>query len=57
LPVDSEHNAIFQSLPPEAQEKVGFCPLKELGALSTGNNFAFDCFTASIKIWPQVRKI
>ena len=21
----------FESLPPEAQEKVGFCPLKELG--------------------------
>lgn len=31
LPVDSEHNAIFQSLPPSAQEKVGFCPLAELG--------------------------
>ncbi|WP_439287476.1 1-deoxy-D-xylulose-5-phosphate reductoisomerase [Lonepinella sp. BR2357] len=31
LPVDSEHNAIFQSLPPEAQQKIGFCPLKELG--------------------------
>lgn len=31
LPVDSEHNAIFQSLPPRAQEKVGFCPLAELG--------------------------
>ncbi|MDH2998067.1 1-deoxy-D-xylulose-5-phosphate reductoisomerase [Pasteurellaceae bacterium LFhippo2] len=31
LPVDSEHNAIFQSLPPEAQNKVGFCPLAELG--------------------------
>lgn len=31
LPVDSEHNAIFQSLPPEAQQKVGFCPLVELG--------------------------
>ena len=31
LPVDSEHNAIFQSLPPEAQEKIGFCPLSELG--------------------------
>ncbi|AGQ39668.1 TPA: 1-deoxy-D-xylulose-5-phosphate reductoisomerase [Mannheimia haemolytica] len=31
LPVDSEHNAIFQSLPPEAQQKVGFCPLAELG--------------------------
>ncbi len=31
LPVDSEHNAIFQSLPSEAQENIGFCPLKELG--------------------------
>ncbi len=31
LPVDSEHNAIFQSLPIEAQQKVGFCPLSELG--------------------------
>lgn len=31
LPVDSEHNAIFQSLPPAAQEKIGFCPLVELG--------------------------
>ncbi|TDQ59492.1 1-deoxy-D-xylulose 5-phosphate reductoisomerase [Mesocricetibacter intestinalis] len=31
LPVDSEHNAIFQSLPPEAQQKIGFCPLAELG--------------------------
>lgn len=31
LPVDSEHNAIFQSLPPAAQEKVGFCPLAKLG--------------------------
>ncbi|ABR74030.1 1-deoxy-D-xylulose-5-phosphate reductoisomerase [Actinobacillus succinogenes] len=31
LPVDSEHNAIFQSLPPQAQQKIGFCPLSELG--------------------------
>lgn len=31
LPVDSEHNAIFQSLPPDAQQKIGFCPLKDLG--------------------------
>ncbi|OOF44319.1 1-deoxy-D-xylulose-5-phosphate reductoisomerase [Rodentibacter trehalosifermentans] len=31
LPVDSEHNAIFQSLPPKAQQKIGFCPLGELG--------------------------
>ncbi|MDU8923678.1 1-deoxy-D-xylulose-5-phosphate reductoisomerase [Pasteurellaceae bacterium LIM206] len=31
LPVDSEHNAIFQSLPPAAQQQIGFCPLSELG--------------------------
>lgn len=31
LPVDSEHNAIFQSLPVEAQNQVGFCPLAQLG--------------------------
>lgn len=31
LPVDSEHNAIFQSLPPQAQQQIGFCPLSELG--------------------------
>lgn len=31
LPVDSEHNAIFQALPPDAQQQIGFCPLAELG--------------------------
>ena len=31
LPVDSEHNAIFQSLPPQAQQQIGFCPLADLG--------------------------
>ncbi|HBO37394.1 MAG TPA: 1-deoxy-D-xylulose-5-phosphate reductoisomerase [Pasteurellaceae bacterium] len=31
LPVDSEHNAIFQSLPSQAQQQIGFCTLKELG--------------------------
>ncbi|SUC10376.1 1-deoxy-D-xylulose 5-phosphate reductoisomerase [Pasteurella canis] len=31
LPVDSEHNAIFQSLPPEAQQQIGYCSLLELG--------------------------
>ncbi|OOS00063.1 1-deoxy-D-xylulose-5-phosphate reductoisomerase [Canicola haemoglobinophilus] len=31
LPVDSEHNAIFQSLPPQAQQQIGFCPLQRLG--------------------------
>ncbi|MDG6894940.1 1-deoxy-D-xylulose-5-phosphate reductoisomerase [Volucribacter amazonae] len=31
LPVDSEHNAIFQALPLAAQQQIGFCPLSELG--------------------------
>lgn len=31
LPVDSEHNAIFQSLPVEAQQNIGFCDLAGLG--------------------------
>lgn len=31
LPVDSEHNAIFQSLPVEAQQNIGFCELQRLG--------------------------
>ncbi|QLB12742.1 1-deoxy-D-xylulose 5-phosphate reductoisomerase [Bisgaardia hudsonensis] len=31
LPVDSEHNAIFQSLPPKTQQQIGFCDLQELG--------------------------
>lgn len=29
LPVDSEHSAIFQSLPFEVQENLGFCDLKK----------------------------
>ncbi|MDO4697387.1 MAG: 1-deoxy-D-xylulose-5-phosphate reductoisomerase [Pasteurellaceae bacterium] len=31
LPVDSEHNAIFQALPPDLQNLIGSCPLAELG--------------------------
>lgn len=31
LPVDSEHNAIFQALPPDLQNAIGFCPLATLG--------------------------
>lgn len=31
LPVDSEHNAIFQSLPPQAQQQIGYCELEKLG--------------------------
>lgn len=31
LPVDSEHSAIFQSLPEGAQQNLGFCDLKSYG--------------------------
>lgn len=31
LPIDSEHNAIFQSLPVEIQKNLGFCNLKKYG--------------------------
>ncbi|MCE2595505.1 1-deoxy-D-xylulose-5-phosphate reductoisomerase [Motilimonas cestriensis] len=31
LPVDSEHNAIFQCLPPECQASIGHCDLKKSG--------------------------
>lgn len=31
LPVDSEHNAIFQALPLLAQQQIGYCPLEQLG--------------------------
>jgi 1-deoxy-D-xylulose-5-phosphate reductoisomerase len=44
MPVDSEHNAIFQSLPVAAQQKIGYCPLNELGVshlLLTGSGGPF----------------
>ncbi|MGB0834265.1 MAG: 1-deoxy-D-xylulose-5-phosphate reductoisomerase [Psychrobium sp.] len=44
LPVDSEHNAIFQALPTPAQQKLGFCGLSELGVtklLLTGSGGPF----------------
>ncbi|MGB1296955.1 MAG: 1-deoxy-D-xylulose-5-phosphate reductoisomerase [Psychrobium sp.] len=44
LPVDSEHNAIFQALPFEAQHKLGFCGLNDLGVtklLLTGSGGPF----------------
>lgn len=31
LPIDSEHNAIFQSVPIEIQNNLGFCNLKKCG--------------------------
>ena len=44
LPVDSEHNAIYQALPIEAQQRLGYCGLKELGIeklLLTGSGGPF----------------
>jgi len=44
LPVDSEHNAIYQSLPTKAQQRLGYCGLNELGIeklLLTGSGGPF----------------
>jgi len=49
LPVDSEHNAIYQSLPTKAQQRLGYCGLEELGIeklLLTGSGGPF--LTSSI---------
>ncbi|EIJ67276.1 1-deoxy-D-xylulose-5-phosphate reductoisomerase [Pasteurella bettyae] len=58
LPVDSEHNAIFQSLPPEAQQQIGFCPLKELGIskivlTGSGGPFRYTDLNEFNKITPK----
>ena len=44
LPIDSEHNAIFQCLPPQAQQEVGYCHLNNSGIsklLLTGSGGPF----------------
>lgn len=44
LPIDSEHNAIFQSLPEQEQARSGFCKVKESGVskiLLTGSGGPF----------------
>lgn len=44
LPVDSEHNAIFQSLPESEQRAIGFCDMKRAGirkVLLTGSGGPF----------------
>lgn len=44
LPIDSEHNAIFQALPKLAQESIGFCDLNLAGVskiLLTGSGGPF----------------
>jgi 1-deoxy-D-xylulose-5-phosphate reductoisomerase len=44
LPVDSEHNAIFQCLPESVQQQMGYCDLKSAGVeriLLTGSGGPF----------------
>lgn len=44
LPVDSEHNAIFQALPDSVQQNIGFCELESAGIshiLLTGSGGPF----------------
>lgn len=58
MPVDSEHNAIFQALPVAAQQQIGHCPLEDLGVsklLLTGSGGPFlqrDLATLS-KVTPE----
>lgn len=53
LPVDSEHSAIFQCLPPSEQVRMGFCELNKVGVSSiilTGSGGPFrDCPLEHIK--------
>lgn len=58
LPVDSEHNAIFQSLPPQAQQQIGFCPLTQLGIskivlTGSGGPFRYTDLKAFEHITPE----
>ena len=47
LPIDSEHNAIFQCLPSQEQQRPGFCQLDQAGVskiLLTGSGGPFRTF-------------
>ncbi|SHO58581.1 1-deoxy-D-xylulose-5-phosphate reductoisomerase [Vibrio quintilis] len=55
LPVDSEHNAIFQCLPEDIQKSLGFCDLDKYGIshiLLTGSGGPFR--NTSIDLLPNV---
>ncbi|WP_065188659.1 1-deoxy-D-xylulose-5-phosphate reductoisomerase [Shewanella woodyi] len=55
LPVDSEHNAIFQALPEPVQQEIGFCDLDEAGIshiLLTGSGGPF--LTSPLSSLPQM---
>ncbi|MBW8182466.1 1-deoxy-D-xylulose-5-phosphate reductoisomerase [Shewanella nanhaiensis] len=55
LPVDSEHNAIFQALPESVQQEIGFCDLDGAGIshiLLTGSGGPF--LTSPLSSLPQM---
>lgn len=58
LPVDSEHNAIFQCLPREAQSTLGFCELEQLGVSNilltgSGGPFRYSPIESLADVTPQ----
>lgn len=59
VPVDSEHSAIFQCLPPQEQRRLGACDLKAVGVheiLLTGSGGPFrDCALSELQnVTPQM---
>lgn len=58
LPVDSEHNAIFQCLPPEIQASLGRCDLQEHGVqhillTGSGGPFRYSDLSTLADVSPQ----
>ncbi|UJF18897.1 1-deoxy-D-xylulose-5-phosphate reductoisomerase [Vibrio sp. SS-MA-C1-2] len=58
LPVDSEHNAIFQCLPREVQQQVGVCDLAENGIskillTGSGGPFRYSELDTLYKVTPE----
>ncbi|OXX50933.1 1-deoxy-D-xylulose-5-phosphate reductoisomerase [Vibrio sp. V12_P9A6T4] len=58
LPVDSEHNAIFQCLPPEIQGSLGRCDLQEHGVqhillTGSGGPFRYSDVSTLADVSPQ----
>ncbi|AQM18986.1 MULTISPECIES: 1-deoxy-D-xylulose-5-phosphate reductoisomerase [Vibrio] len=58
LPVDSEHNAIFQCLPPEIQGSLGRCDLQEHGVqhillTGSGGPFRYSDLSTLADVSPQ----
>ncbi|MCE0494388.1 1-deoxy-D-xylulose-5-phosphate reductoisomerase [Vibrio salinus] len=58
LPVDSEHNAIFQCLPAEAQASLGYCELDNLGVshillTGSGGPFRYSPVNSLVDVTPE----